>query len=252
MELQKPGQPPTQDEAAFRAVCLGALVERSRLDRVSEALPEPVRAAIYPRTIVRLNDWIEASGLREWQSSVECELFRRKPGSWTTQELINAHWRGEALSMLLWALGVLEAVPPYDVHFNEAEVLRLVGVYGPVNHFIARAAMRPAVEIAHARDLAESWHWRANTTILMRDKPDYRLPNGLTFARIIEWHARECYKLGEIPAPIDGDFPAMGKAFAALDSDEFSLMNSISRERQYAFNWLCGYHEDWDKVRTDT
>jgi hypothetical protein len=30
------------------------------------------------------------------------------------------------------------------------------------------------------------------------------------------------------------------------------LVASIARERHRAFNWLCGYAADWDRVPTDT
>ena len=57
---------------------------------------------------------------------------------------------------------------------------------------------------------------------------------------------------GSIPAPVDGDFPAFGKAYRDLDDDEYARATSIALERHRALNWLCGYASDWDNVPTDT
>ena len=56
----------------------------------------------------------------------------------------------------------------------------------------------------------------------------------------------------EIPAPIDGDYPAFGKAYRDLDEIEYSTATSITTERHFALNWVCGYSDDWDKTPTDT
>jgi hypothetical protein len=77
-------------------------------------------------------------------------------------------------------------------------------------------------------------------------------PPGLTFAKIVSITADAAHKAGEIPAPVDGDFPLFGKAYGALTEDEYGIAHSIAMERHYAFNWLCGYAPDWDSVRTDT
>jgi hypothetical protein len=64
--------------------------------------------------------------------------------------------------------------------------------------------------------------------------------------------AETAYAEGSIAQPIDGDFPAYGKSYRALDAGEYAAVTSRAVERQYALNWLCGYASDWDSVPTDT
>ncbi len=48
------------------------------------------------------------------------------------------------------------------------------------------------------------------------------------------------------------DFPAFGKPYALISDEEWQIATSIAQERHAAFNWLCGYSDDWDQVPTDT
>jgi len=57
-----------------------------------------------------------------------------------------------------------------------------------------------------------------------------------------------------IPTSIDEDFPAFGRAYRDLSSDEWAAVKSIAMERHFALNWLCGYAPEngWDDTPTDT
>jgi hypothetical protein len=59
---------------------------------------------------------------------------------------------------------------------------------------------------------------------------------------------------GHIPAPIDEDFPAFGRAYRDLSPEQWSLANSIAVERHFALNWLCGHARGnrWSATPTDT
>ena len=53
---------------------------------------------------------------------------------------------------------------------------------------------------------------------------------------------------------IADDFPAKGKAYRDLTAEEWSELRSITAERHYALNWLCGRapKNKWDETPTDT
>jgi hypothetical protein len=53
---------------------------------------------------------------------------------------------------------------------------------------------------------------------------------------------------------IEEDFPAKGKADRGLSAQESSEVRSITFERHFALNWLCGYSpgNEWDQTPTDT
>jgi hypothetical protein len=173
----------------------------------------------------------------------EAELIARAPGTWTPQEYLGASWRLEALGCLLWALCQVEEMPPYDMPFAPDLLAGLAQRPGD-------RTFRSNAELDRARQIAEMWHWRARTTRLMR--LGRTPPAGVTYAKLLEVTAGAAHKAGDLPPPIEGDFPLFGKAYGALSEKELGIAASIALERHYAFNWLCGYAADWDHVPTDT
>jgi hypothetical protein len=147
--------------------------------------------------------------------------------------------------VLAWAIGKVSEIAPYDEPFEvprAGKLKELLGVEQPV--------LRAEPEIDLARDNAQTWNWRARTTILIAQgqKP----PPGLTFPQIISSVSNEGYKKGWLPKPIGDDFPAFGKAYRDLTEKESYYAYSIAQERHYALNWLCGFGKDWDSVPTGT
>lgn len=59
---------------------------------------------------------------------------------------------------------------------------------------------------------------------------------------------------GTFETAIDEDYPAFGKAYRDLSADEWAIVQSITMERHFALNWLCGYAPGhrWDETPTDT
>ena len=80
------------------------------------------------------------------------------------------------------------------------------------------------------------------------------LPGGMTVEQMLRLTSQKAADEGFIPRPIDGDFPALGKAYRDLSPTEFSIATSIAVERHRAFNWLCGYAPGnrWTETPTDT
>lgn len=124
------------------------------------------------------------------------------------------------------------------------------GLMRPPEDFIAAAILRPQPEIDRARSIAETWHWRTRTAQLVR--AGRTPPQGFSAEKIVEVTAGAAHDRGFIPSPVDGDFPAFGKAYRLLSNEELGLKSSIAQERHYALNWVCGYAPDWDHTRTDT
>jgi hypothetical protein len=155
----------------------------------------------------------------------------------------DAVWRGEALGTLRWALGLVDALPPYDEPFDHhAEAQADV---------IAAAQLRPVGEVDAARRTARLWHWRARTALLHAEE---RLPLPTQWASVDQLVAATAMRGAEeglLPPPLRGDFGAFGKAYRQLDEEQRALALSIAAERHYALEWLCGTSH-WDDVVTDT
>jgi len=197
-----------------------------------------------------LNRWLSDVGIEPYLSDRERALMKKGIGTWNERELINASWRLESLNALLWALGLVDEMQPVDTSAEEKAALKAAGLLKPIADFRERAALRGGDEINKMRDVAELWHWRSRTRTLMVEK---RLEfSDEDMNGIIKMSAEQAHRDGVVPEPIDGDFPAFGKAYRDLDDDQFAHVTSVSMERQYALNWVCGYSDDWDDVPTDT
>jgi hypothetical protein len=176
-------------------------------------------------------------------SPAELALVRRPPAEWTEQELLDAAWRGEALGTLAWALGAVEELPAWDETFDHLAVARELE--------LEEARLREAEELEHARDSARLWHWRARTAVLA-EQGTLELPERWrSFDQLVAAAAMRGYEEGLLPAPLRGDFPALGKVYRHLDAEQRALLHSVAAERHYALEWLLG-DAAWDDVVTDT
>ena len=140
-------------------------------------------------------------------------------------------------------------MPPYDTQLDAVTLIRILRSQGAL---VDQASLRPAAELELARSTAERWHWRSRTTQIQQQPKHLQLPAGLTLDDIVRQSAQLAFDESAIPAPIDGDYPAFGKAYRDLDELEYSTITSITLERHFALNWVCGYSDDWDKTPTDT
>jgi hypothetical protein len=129
---------------------------------------------------------------------------------------------------------------------SEQDVLKPLGLFGPAGDFRKLVHLRPANAIESARGTAELWHWRSRTARIQDE--GLRQPDGVDFPEIIKMVAGKAYQNGDIPKPVEDDFPAFDKPYAKLSQEEHSRATSIAAERHYALNWLCGYAGDWDET----
>ena len=122
------------------------------------------------------------------------------------------------------------------------------------------ARLLPAEAIDALRSTAELWHWRSRTRQLIEEGPPLQPPPEMlsigmrTYDDIVRMAAESAAKDGTIAETKDGDFVALGKPYRSLTADEWSTVRSITIERHFALNWLCGYAPGnrWDETPTDT
>jgi hypothetical protein len=109
--------------------------------------------------------------------------------------------------------------------------------------------LRPLQEIHTMREVAEMWLWRSRARELQRlgiaPQP------GISFPEIIRWMAHKGWQEGKLDAPVNGDFPAFGKAYADLNDDEYNLISSITHERFFILNWMSELSAEWESIRVD-
>jgi hypothetical protein len=259
---QQPEQPlqlVSAEAAAKRALCLGSVLLRGEFEQViavtREQAPQEERPAIEAHRELsnEITAWLREEQLWGSLSARERKLLQKPLGTWSLRDRIDVSWRSEALHVILWALERQESVLPYDHQAGdlEPEMIKILGVLKPTQHFMKQAKLRPQAEIEKARLTAETWHWRSRTTLLQKSPDKYKPPEDLTFQQIISMSVEWAQKEG-LFKPIGDDYPAFGKPYSELSDDEWSTMTSIAMERHYGLNWLCGYSADWDNVPTDT
>ena len=131
---------------------------------------------------------------------------------------------------------------------------------GTVDEFIASVTLRDEKEIDRARKIAEMWHWRSRTRQLQEEGRPCEVSDALksigldSYEAIIRGTVQMAVKDGTVPNQIGDDFPTCGKAYRDLTAEEWSSVRSITIERHFALNWLCGMAPGnaWDNTPTDT
>jgi hypothetical protein len=201
---------------------------------------------------------MEDRGLWQSLSPREAKFAQATILSLDPRQRTDMCWRLEAAQCLMWALRILPRLPPYDLAAARNLLKRFD--FGDHRAFVRAARLRSEEEIERARAVAELWHWRSRARqsreMGMELEPDEKLnAAGLhTNTDIIRWTAREAADEGDIAGCIADDFPAKGKAYRCLTQEEWQEVHSVTVERHFAFNWLCGYApgNHWDKTPTDT
>jgi hypothetical protein len=200
---------------------------------------------------------LHVANLWEPVSPSERELAGTTIVTMSPQQQVNASWRAEAAQALMWALGLITSLPPYD---NQASHDLLKQIPSSDLSSFSSAHLRNDSEIERARDDAELWHWRSRTRELIEQGREFpaneqsRAAGFNSYDDIVRFTAQKFAAEGRMPPCIEEDFPAKGKAYRKLSDEEWAEVRSITMERHFALNWLCGYApgNDWDKTPTDT
>ena len=246
-------------EAITRALCLAAVATRANAEYLlgtGEPAPAFVElTGVAPKDAPhRLDQWLEREGLKSDLSPQERFWMDTPAGEWTKRETLDASWRRECLTVLLWGLRIIEPLPPADRQVDIVDLLKSTWLLRDTGKLRANVQLRSPSQISKARDIAEFWLWRVRTTQLQNSPDnanDPRLSQGNLEAIVA--HAAETGERDGMFKRINGDFPAFGKAFRELNQNEWSLAQSICRERLYGLNWLTDIDGlEWDHIETNT
>jgi hypothetical protein len=130
----------------------------------------------------------------------------------------------EAAAVLLWALTLLDSLPPCDTQTSYA-LLKCFPAESPCE-FIDAAVLRPADAISRMRTLSELWHWRSRNKRLEDGRAQFPADEALlrcgirSFDGLIRLIATKAHRDGMLETLIDEDFAAFGKAYRVLTSQE--------------------------------
>jgi hypothetical protein len=149
---------PTALEAADRALAVYAFVRRGYIEHVlDDADGDPGRVVQAERAREETEKWLAEHGLASALSDTERRLLNAESGLWPPEAIVDAVWRKEALGTLLWALGHLEAIPPYDTEFEQPALEAAIVDTGAVEQFRAVSRLRDEEELLRALGEADTW-----------------------------------------------------------------------------------------------
>lgn len=242
---------------AYRALCLGALLQRSEIELTLQTMDDLVffdeaKDNLLQELTTKNDDllaWLQREKIDPHLSQRERQLLQCDLGQWSERTLISVEWRTESLGAMLWALHYIDDMPDYDEQFQLDAVLDPLDIYNSTIDFIWLASLRSNRDLQLSRDRAEIWNWRSRATEL--ERMGIRPTEGVSFREIIRFTAERAYTDGHIPPPIEGDFPAFYKSYANLNHDEYAVTSAIAYERYFALNWVCEVSSQWESIRID-
>ena len=232
-------------EVAERLLVLGAVCRRTFL----ETRPEDVADDDPEAERFDLAAWLRAEGLEEVATTSERRLLTTRIGRLDAEDAAAASWQTEGLVALGWALGLIEALPPYDRAADPTPLLAsLPAPWDATTAFCQAAGLRDESAIAAERERAEVWQWRAETAELLDGATGRERRDLLAAVREV---AHDAVAAGVLAAVAGDDFPARNRPYRDLDPTARDEAAAVAGERLRALNWLCGFGASWDDVPTE-
>jgi hypothetical protein len=229
---------PTAETAFCRAHALGALVQRWEFEQTIQGFDELSIVEIHKGLLADLGRWIDAEELRPYLTDSELALLATPLGHWTPELVEGVGWRMEPLGILVWSLGLIKILPPYDRRCAHDELLMRLRLGKSLEPQRDTIQFRPAEQLDAALEAAELWEWRAQTAAVL--KSPQLIPANVDLPAFIASRAASAHRQGLIPEVLENDFPALGLPYRTLPDSQLALLAAIAKERAEALRWLCG------------
>ncbi len=148
---------PSARAAADRALVLYALVRRAAIELVVAEGDDADRIARAEAARAETERWLERESLTDALTPTEQMLFATPTTSWTAEAIADGLWRKEALGVVVWALRLLDRLPPIDTEFAIDALNAAIESVGSVTAFRAAARLRDPGEVEVAWREADTW-----------------------------------------------------------------------------------------------
>lgn len=234
-------RPPAPRVIAERFLARAAIAMRSDLEVDWENSRE--NACAYPEWLA----WV-AEVVVPVCSPREREVLLRPRGDLSRQEVTDAGWAMENLSVLGWALGI-GARPGMNPWYDFDPIYAAAGPGQTPEALLLDANFVPYDQVDIEATQYETVYWRLHTEVSARRQGG---PEAHRYGSLLMRRARHLGILGPDDMGPDGDLRLEGVSVRDLPLTQLTLMNSIWMERLRAALWLAGTEEDWDHVTADT
>jgi len=214
---------PAAGRVAVRALALAALTARGLLE---DERGHPGIGGTHAGMLA----WARDVGAEAEMEPAEREVLRTPIGSLPRQAQVDAVWRLEGLSVLLWALGRAE-IPPHD-RISDAQTLwAAAGLLDgdAARRLLHAPVLRPRGEIGALRGRLFALHWRLRDFSLRRGAMD--------FAQFASTAWFGPLDVTGVPL-VDGDLAIGGVRIDRAPPEALGNAMSAASERHLAANWL--------------
>ncbi|MHA6824148.1 DUF4272 domain-containing protein [Ralstonia pseudosolanacearum] len=128
--------------------------------------------------------WLRDESL--WEELSPQELMFVSGSAPTERQFINASWRSEALLILLWALGLVEALPGLAEQCDTGNIRQVFPPFADVSvkEFVSKAQRRSDRELLDMADILLNAHWMARDACI-HNQP---MPSNLDIGIIQQRH----------------------------------------------------------------
>lgn len=237
--------PPEEKEVINRAICVAVLFLRAQAEAIYSSTPDLEVLKIEKNFFEEVEQWMEDENIRDYFTQKEKALLNKELGKWEEDDIFLSLSYLEDLGVLLWALSLIDVIPPYDSGFKLNDLINLIPVLKSKDEFKGKAKLRSYKDLMRAREIAELWYFRWKLGRMKKNA--YKLEEGRSYEEAIEILAQKALKIGAISQIVEGDFPIKGKPFSSLDKEDYIFVSNIILERYLTLNWLCGYYKSWDE-----
>ena len=148
---------PTARAVADRALVLYALVRRASIELIVAETRDQMRRRQAETARLETDRWFERESLVDAITIPERSLFDAETSAWPPEAIADGMWRKEALGVLLWALRMVESLPPIDVEFAVEDLNAAIEGAGSVSVFRSTARLRDPGDVEAAWREADTW-----------------------------------------------------------------------------------------------
>jgi hypothetical protein len=200
--------------------------------------------ATHQREHQALAAWLQAENLSEALCPMERALFCVPLGTWPLSALASVVDEAERLAVLLWALHILDELPPYDTPSRLGLLLAPLEILTPSIDFVWCARLRPQADLEATREEAALWQWRAQAEDL--ERMGLRTAEGQPMRAVIRQALAHAQAQGRLQELCEGDVTAFGRPYARLSPPQHALIRTISTQRAHAIAWVCDASLLWE------
>ncbi len=231
------------EEVAARCIVLAALIRRLSIESLaSDRNDDGLSGEAYD-----LRVWLQTENLWDRLGATEVALLDRPLGRLDDDEMASVAWQAEGLAALGWGLGLAELPPLGDLSQVEPVLELVPSPWDATAAWIGNAGLRPEPVVAHERDRAELFEWRASIEAPRRIATG---PERTEYDEAIADVASEVGGTG-LAVVANGDLLIADIPLASLQDDMLERLRALAEERLRALNWLCGFGDSWDRVPLD-